>query len=76
MTIRKLTSQILIAASKVAIIYVAGETDEAVPYLNNGALMEQQYKKWGGAFRLILKKGEGHHPHGLLDQTPIVDFIN
>ena len=67
--VRKLVS------SKVAIIYVAGETDEAVPYSNNGAIMEQQYKKWGGTFRLILKKGEGHHPHGLQDQSPIVDFI-
>jgi hypothetical protein len=64
-----------LVASKVAIIYVAGETDEAVPYINNGELMEQQYKKWGGTFKLILKKGEGHHPHGLQDQTPVVDFI-
>jgi len=64
-----------LVSSKVAIIYVAGETDEAVPYSDNGAIMEQQYKKWGGTFSLILKKGEGHHPHGLQDQTPIVDFI-
>lgn len=64
-----------LVASKVAMIYVAGETDDAVPYSNNGALMEQQYKKLGGTFQLILKKGEGHHPHGLRDQTPIVNFI-
>lgn len=64
-----------LVASKVAIIYVAGETDDAVPYSNNGKLMEQQYNKRGGTFKLILKKGEGHHPHGLQDQTPIVDFI-
>jgi hypothetical protein len=64
-----------LVAYKVAMIYVAGETDEAVPYINNGELMEQQYKKLGGTFKLILKKGEGHHPHGLQDQTPVVDFI-
>ena len=64
-----------LAAAKITIIYVTGETDDAVPYSENGAIMEQQYKKWGGTFKLILKKGEGHHPHGLQDQTPVVDFI-
>ena len=37
--------------------------------------MEQQYKKLGGTFELILRKGEGHHPHGLQDPQPVVDFI-
>jgi hypothetical protein len=61
--------------AKVAIIYLAGETDDAVPYAENGARMEQQYKKLGGTFELILRKGEGHHPHGLQDPQPVVDFI-
>ena len=61
--------------AKVAIIYLAGETDDTVPYAENGARMEQQYKKLGGAFELIMRKGEGHHPHGLQDPTPVVDFI-
>ncbi len=64
-----------LAKDKVAIIYVAGETDIAVPYIENGGRLEQEYKKWGGTFKLIMKKGEGHHPHGLPDQTPIVDFL-
>ena len=64
-----------LAKAHVAIIYVAGETDPAVPYNENGARMEQEYKKCGGIFKLIMKKGEGHHPHGLADQTPIVDFF-
>lgn len=64
-----------LAKAKVAIIYVAGEIDPAVPYNENGARMEQEYKRCGGTFKLIMKKGEGHHPHGLPDQTPIVDFF-
>lgn len=64
-----------LAADKVAIIYLAGETDDAVPYTENGARMEQVYHKAGGIFQLILQKGEGHHPHGLSDPSPVVDFI-
>ena len=64
-----------LAAAKVAILYIAGETDEAVPYAENGARIEQQYKKLGGTFDLILRKGEGHHPHGLSDPKPVADFI-
>jgi hypothetical protein len=64
-----------LVAAKVAIIYIAGESDEGVPYAENGARMEQQYKKLGGTFELILRQGEGHHPHGLADPKPVVDFI-
>ena len=62
-------------AAKVAMVYVAGETDEAVPYADNGAIMELQYKKFGGDFKLIMKKGEGHHPHGLQDPAAVVGYI-
>lgn len=64
-----------LVAANVAIIYLAGESDEGVPYAENGAIMEKEYKKRGGIFELILRKGEGHHPHGLQDPTPVVDFI-
>ena len=62
-------------ADKVAIIYVAGEKDTVVPYVENGARMQQQYEKAGVAFQLIMRSGEDHHPHGLPDPTPVVDFI-
>jgi hypothetical protein len=29
----------------------------------------------GGNITLIAKPGVGHHPHGLDDSTPLVDFI-
>jgi len=62
-------------AAKVAILYIAGETDDVVPYADNGARVEQQYKKLGGEFVLISHPGEGHHPHGLANPSPVVDFI-
>jgi len=64
-----------LAADKVAIIYVAGEKDNYVPYSENGARMQQQYDKLGGVFKLIMSSGVDHHPHGLSDPTPVVDFI-
>jgi pimeloyl-ACP methyl ester carboxylesterase len=62
-------------ADKVAIIYVAGEKDNYVPYSENGARMQQQYDKLGGTFLLIMSAGVDHHPHGLSDPTPVVDFV-
>lgn len=64
-----------LAAFKVAILYLAGEKDDAVPYSENGGRLEQEYKRLGGKFELILHKGEGHHPHGSPDPAPVVDFI-
>ena len=62
-------------ADKVPIIYIAGEKDNYVPYSENGEPMQQQYDKLGGTFKLIVSPGVDHHPHGLSDPTPVVDFI-
>jgi|GEM_PF-115559 len=64
-----------LVASKVAILYLAGETDDAVPYAENGERLEKEYKKLGGEFELIMLKGQGHQPHGSHDTKPMVDFI-
>jgi len=64
-----------LVAAKVAILYIMGEKDDVVPYAENGARIEEQYKKLGGEFQLIRHEGEGHWPHGLKDPTPVVDFI-
>ncbi|MEI8191277.1 MAG: hypothetical protein WCI75_16295, partial [candidate division NC10 bacterium] len=29
----------------------------------------------GGPVQTLIKKGMGHHPHGLDDPTPVVEFI-
>lgn len=64
-----------LAADGVAIVYVAGGKDEAVPVRENGARMQAAYEKAGGVFKMILREDEGHHPHGLEDPTPVVDFL-
>jgi hypothetical protein len=37
--------------------------------------MADRYRQLGGDITLIAKPGVGHHPHGLDDPTPIVEFI-
>ena len=64
-----------LAAHKVAILYLAGEKDDAVPFEENGGKLQSEYKRLGGVFELIMHSGEGHHPHGSPDPKPVVDFI-
>jgi hypothetical protein len=35
----------------------------------------ERYTALGGTIELIRKPGVGHHPHGLDDPTPIVEFL-
>jgi len=38
-------------------------------------MLADRYRKLGGTITLIPKPGVGHHPHGLDDSTPIINFI-
>jgi pimeloyl-ACP methyl ester carboxylesterase len=64
-----------LADAKVPLLHVFGDADDVVPWEENTGLIEERYKKMSGDITLIRKKGIGHHPHGLDDPTPIVDFI-
>lgn len=65
-----------LAEAKVPLLHVYGDADEVVPWKENTGLIASRYKKLGGSIQLIGKKGVGHHPHGLKDPTPIVEFIH
>ena len=64
-----------IAKATIPIIHVVGDADGAVPLEDNSAIVEVRYKKSGGEIVVIHKPGVGHHPHGLDDPKPLVDFI-
>ncbi len=64
-----------LADAKIPLIHVVGDDDKTVPVSENTAILEQRYKELGGEIKVIHKEGIGHHPHGLEDPTPIVDFI-
>lgn len=64
-----------IAQAKVPLLHVYGDADDVVPWEENTGLIAERYRKLGGQITLIAKPGVGHHPHGLDDSTPIVEFI-
>ncbi|MFA7637604.1 MAG: alpha/beta hydrolase, partial [Monoglobales bacterium] len=61
--------------NNLTVLMVCGDNDVVVPYSENGELLEKYYNEHGGRIKVIKKQGCGHHPHGLEDPTPIVDFI-
>lgn len=64
-----------LARAKIAIIHVVGDADDVVPVAENTAILEQRYRKLGGTIQVIHKPGVGHHPHGLEDASPVIDWI-
>lgn len=62
-------------ANQVAVVCVVGDVDVVVPYAENTAVMEQRLAALGQAVTVFHKPDCGHHPHGLEDPTPVVDFI-
>ena len=64
-----------LAEAKVPLLHVYGDADKVVPWDENTGLIAKAYREMGGQITLIAKPGVGHHPHGLQDPSPIVDFI-
>lgn len=65
----------LLLENKIPVVMVYGDADLVVPYTENGALLEKYYKENGGEIQVFGKEGCGHHPHGLEDNTPIIEFV-
>ncbi len=64
-----------LAVQKVPLIHVCGMADEVVPVSENTAVAAERYRDLGGDMTVILKGGVGHHPHGLDNPTPVVEFM-
>lgn len=65
----------VIAKARIPIIHVIGEMDNIVRPPENSDLIAERYKRLGGRITVIRKPEDGHHPHGLDDPAPIVEFI-
>lgn len=46
-----------------------GTEDETVKYDFNGRLLEEAYRDNKDLLKVIVREGQGHHPHGLLDRS-------
>lgn len=64
-----------LADAGVPLLHVYGDADDVVPWDENTGVVAERYRQLGGDITLIPKPGVGHHPHGLDDSTPIVEFI-
>jgi pimeloyl-ACP methyl ester carboxylesterase len=64
-----------LAQAKVPLFLLCADADDTVPYPENGALVNERYQKLAGPVKVLVKHGLGHHPHGLDDPTPVVEFI-
>ncbi|HAS82144.1 MAG TPA: alpha/beta hydrolase [Verrucomicrobia bacterium] len=64
-----------LAEHRIPILHVYGDADEVVPWDENTGVVAARYRELGGDIQMIGKHGCKHHPHGLEDCSPIVDFI-
>lgn len=59
----------------IPVFLVVGDMDTVVPYVENGKLLYDSYCENGEEITLVVKEGGAHHPHGLDDNTPLIDFV-
>jgi pimeloyl-ACP methyl ester carboxylesterase len=64
-----------LAKAKVPLFLVYGDSDKVVPHKENSELVYNRYKELGGPVERVVKPGEDHHPHGLKDPKPIVEYF-
>jgi alpha-beta hydrolase superfamily lysophospholipase len=64
-----------LADAHVPLLHVYGDADTIVPWDENTGVLAERYRKLGGRITLIAKPGVNHHPHGLQDPAPIVEFV-
>jgi len=65
----------LLINNKIPVIMVAGDSDNTVPYCENGIMIEEAYKNTDIDFEVYIKPLCDHHPHGLDNTKPVIDFI-
>ena len=59
----------------IPVFLCCGDIDTVVPFEENGMLLKKAYEENNCIIKTVIKKGCGHHPHSLADNTPIIDFI-
>src|SRR5258705_9019556 len=56
----------------IPLLHVVGTEDWVLRYTMT---VEKIYHQLGGSITVIMKEGVAHHPHSLIDPTPIADWI-
>lgn len=61
--------------NNIPVLMLYGNCDPVVIYGENGKVLEDYYKANGGNIKVISRSMQKHHPHGLDDPTPIIEFV-
>lgn len=64
----------ILAKHRIPLYHVVGRNDDVVPVAENTSIVERKYRQLGGSIAVITHEA-GHHPHGLDDPAPTVNFI-
>lgn len=64
-----------ILENNIPVMLICGGKDIIVPYAENGKLLVEKMRAAGKDLTLIIKPDCEHHPHGLDDLTPLLDFV-
>lgn len=64
-----------VAKADIPIMFVCGAIDKTVYFDENSEVFIKRFKALGGRCDLILKPDCDHHPHGLENPKPIIDFL-
>ena len=60
---------------RIPVALICGDSDKVVPYHENGRILSEVYRREGLPLFEVLKPGCDHHPHGLEDNTPLIEFV-
>jgi hypothetical protein len=64
----------ILAKHNIPLIHAARTEDKVVPIAENTDIVEKRYTALGGSIKVFRHPG-GHHPHGLDDPTPLIDYL-
>lgn len=65
-----------IAAAKIPILHVHGDSDKVVPIEQNSGAIAKRYRELGGQMKLIVVPGKGHEfDAAFFESQPMLDFL-
>ncbi len=64
-----------IVKNHIPIVLLSGGSDTIVPYEHNGKIIKDTYRRWEVPMKSIVRPYSGHHPHGLSEPTPVVNYL-
>jgi len=65
-----------LAAAKVPIFHIHGDSDSLVPLDQNSAVVKERYEQLGGEMELTVFKGQGHNTwSGWFENQKLVEFV-